>query len=88
MSKTVTVPEVARAMGVDLTKSDAWSVGARVREIYKERTGGDTPAYELRKKTSGKGSHCFAVYPATMRRAIEKVISGVKPKKSAQGSLL
>jgi hypothetical protein len=72
MSK-ITVPEVIRAMNVDLDKSQRWAIGAAVRERYRLAFG-ELPPKDNRPKSSGKGSHCFALYPSTWRSAIEEIV--------------
>lgn len=70
---SLTVVGVCREMRVEIDPSLTWSVGARVRELYRDRFG-HLPPKELRSKTAGGGSHCFAVYPDEMRQDIERVI--------------
>lgn len=82
----ISVNEVAAEMGVDLPPAAAWSVGAIIRERYAARAG-ELPAKELRRKKSGAGSHCFAVYPEAMREEIARVIREHAPGTSPQGSL-
>lgn len=83
----ITVIDVARSMGVELDKSAAWSVGAAVRSLY-ETEYGRSPAKELRTKTNGGGSHCFAVYPQSYRSTIERAIRATGAAKAKQGNLL
>lgn len=87
MSRKITIVEVARDIDVEMTNREAWSIGAAVRTAYENRTG-YLPDKELRQKTAGGGTHCFAVYPPTMRKEIEKIIRAHMPKTSRQGSLL
>jgi hypothetical protein len=82
----ITVPEVFRAMGLEPTPDLTWAVGAAVRDRYQERFG-HLPEKKLRAKTSGTGSHCFAVYPADWREVIEECIKRVNAAKSAQPDL-
>ncbi len=79
----ITVIEVMREMGVEMSNDLAWSVGTRVRVMWEERHG-DLPAKELRAKTAGGGSHCFAVYPEDWRDKIVSVIEAAGPEASRQ----
>jgi hypothetical protein len=45
------------------------------------------PPKALRPKTSGSGSHCFAVYPPEMVPLIERIIGEHKAAAARQGSL-
>ena len=72
--QTITVPQVFKAMGVEPTNAQAWSAGARVATMYAEKHG-QQPPKENRQKTSGSGSHCFAVYPRSWQARIKKVIA-------------
>ena len=83
----ITVPEVMRDLGLQWRNEDAWTIGAAVRERYRELHGGKYPEKKLRPKTSGCGSHCFAVYPLSFRKEIERIISMHETAKSAQRSL-
>jgi len=69
----ITVVDVIRSMQIEPTPALTWMVGARVRELYYERMG-VLPPKELRTKTAGIGSHCFAIYPAVMRENIEAIV--------------
>ena len=82
----ITVIDVFKAMGLEPAPEQTWAVGAAVRDLYQERFG-HLPHKELRSKTSGSGSHCFAVYPEEMRSQIEDAISRVNAAKAAQPDL-
>lgn len=83
----ITVREVAQDMGVDLDRSQAWQVGAAVRNRYVEEH--DTlPRKELRGKANGEGSHCLAVYPEHYRPVIAAAIRTVGAEQARQGALL
>ena len=86
MSDQITVMDVLRSMKIEITPALSWSVGAKVRERYRALTTRD-PEKELRKKTDGAGSHCFAVYPETMRPEIERIIRDHATTAAAQASL-
>jgi len=59
---SITVISVCRKFGIEPTPNLTWPVGAAIRERY-ESAFGCLPPKELRTKTSGAGSHCFAIYP-------------------------
>jgi hypothetical protein len=69
----ITVVDVIRDMGVEVTNELTWSVGARMREMWRDEHG-DLPEKGLRPKTAGPGSHCFAVYPEHWRQRIVAVV--------------
>jgi hypothetical protein len=73
MSGRITITQVARSMGVELDNATAWSIGAGMADKY-VREFGEQPPKELRPKTSGGGSHCFAVYPPTWESHIRRSI--------------
>lgn len=82
----ITVMDVFRDMRLDPSPHLAWTVGAAVRRLYEARHG-ELPPKALRTKSSGAGSHCFAVYPESWRAEIERVISEHNPATSPQGDL-
>lgn len=69
----ITVMQVFAAMGIVPSCAVAWSVGAQMAAIYAEEFG-EQPPKDNRPKTSGSGSHCFALYPPTWAGRIEEVI--------------
>lgn len=72
----ITVLQVAAAMGLTLSNEQAWAVGNRMQNAYRLEFG-EQPPKDNRPKTSGHGSHCFALYPATWRERIEGEIRKV-----------
>ena len=82
----ITVLDVARELGLELDPTQAWSAGARVQEAYTSRFG-QLPVKDLRRKTYGPGSHCFAIYPPAFRPLIENVLRDIGAADSAQGKL-
>jgi hypothetical protein len=86
LSEGVTVPEVMKALGLEPEPHVSWSIGARVREEY-VATMKAPPPKALRPKTSGSGSHCFAVYPPEMVPLIERIVGEHKAAAARQGSL-
>ena len=68
-----TVIEIMLELGVEPEKKVSWMLGNAVREKWKEKTG-SSPEYALRPKTSGNGSHCFAVYPGWFRRDMKRIV--------------
>lgn len=77
MNNRITVPQVAKAIGVVMDRRTAWSVGSEMATRYQTEFG-EQPPKDNRPKTNGHGSHCFALYPQTwepiIRAAIEKHI--------------
>lgn len=82
----ITVIDVCRAMGVEPEKSMTWAVGSALQRRYEEIFERQPPK-ELRPKTNGGGSHCFAVYPETWRITIESLIKAHNPDPGRQGDL-
>jgi hypothetical protein len=79
----ITVVDVFIDLGFEPIPEDTWEVGAAVRELYKSITG-QSPMLELRKKTNGPGSHCFAVYPPSWRSKIEEIVRSVAKRQDNQ----
>ena len=67
------VSEICHAMGVELTSRDMVVVGAEARDAYEKQTG-RLPEKALRPKATGRGSHCFAVYPEPFVEVIVAII--------------
>lgn len=86
MSEGITIIDVAKAMGVELTNEQAWGIGAAVRDAYREQHG-ELPPKHLRPKTKGVGSHCFAIYPESWVHRIRAAILTVEANREAQQSL-
>jgi hypothetical protein len=83
---TITTIQVFRALGIEPTSSQAWSVGARMAHLYTKEFGVEPPK-ENRPKTTGAGSHCFAIYPAHWQTIIEGVIKSVTDCERSQTDL-
>lgn len=75
----VTVIEVARSMGIELSKDAAWAIGALMAKRWAD-TCGEQPEKRLRPKTNGGGSHCFAVYPDSW---IEQIKAAIRDSQQA-----
>ena len=60
-------------MGATLSNRQAWSLGTALATEHQHRYGLQPPK-ELRPKTSGSGSHCFATYPRSWIPLIRKAI--------------
>lgn len=73
MDNRITVPQVARLMGVVLDNRTAWAVGSEMAHQYQQEFG-ENPPKDNRPKTNGGGSHCFALYPAKWEKKIREVI--------------
>lgn len=84
--RKITVTDVSRGMNLVMEKEVAWAVGAAVRDLYELKYGA-LPEKELRTKTSGGGTHCFAVYPERMRPEIARIIRRHKTESDRQGRL-
>lgn len=86
MQHRITVPQVAHAMGVELSNRAAWSVGAEMAALYVEEFG-EAPPKDNRPKTKGAGSHCFALYPPTWEALIRRAIGEHVEASKNQGDL-
>lgn len=73
MDNRITVPQVARLMGVTLDNRTSWAVGSEMASVYQQEFG-EQPPKDNRPKTNGAGSHCFALYPAKWEQKIRSVI--------------
>lgn len=82
----MTVIDVMRSCGVEVTNELSWAVGAHVRDIW-QSLGNLAPDKLLTTKTCGGGSHCIAHYPETFRAQIEHVIRLYQAEKARQGDL-
>lgn len=60
--RTFTLIDVFRLLKIEPLKESTWPAGAACRDAF-EKVYGHPPEKELRTKTAGVGSHCFAVYP-------------------------
>jgi len=83
---SLTVMDVFRDLGLEPEPAVSWAVGGAVRRLYEAETGG-LPPKELRQKTNGHGSHCFAAYPESWRSRIEGVIKQHQTQAARQGAL-
>lgn len=82
----ITVPQVFAAMGITPTNEQSWSVGNRMQNLYKLEHD-EQPPKDNRPKSSGHGSHCFALYPAEWRPKIEAEIRKLVAAERSQGDL-
>jgi hypothetical protein len=73
MKNRITVLQVAKAMGVVLDNHTAWAIGSAMAAKYVLEFN-EPPPKDNRRKTSGSGSHCFALYPSTWAPRIRKEI--------------
>lgn len=85
---TVTIQQVARSMGLSLPKETAWAIGTAMANAYKQDNNGTVVPKELREKTNGSGSHCFAVYPLSYVPRIRQAIEQAGVEQDRQGNLL
>jgi hypothetical protein len=86
MDNRITVPQVARLMGVTLDNKTSWSVGSEMAHTYQNEFG-ENPPKDNRPKTTGSGSHCFALYPAKWESKIRKVIEAHIEQQGKQNDL-
>ncbi len=87
MSDKITIIDVAREMGIEINPELTWAVGAIVRDEYIAEYG-ESPIKDLRKKTHGAGSHCFAVYPAWWKDRIASHYRRLGSFSASQGRLV
>jgi hypothetical protein len=85
-NRGITVIDVCRDLKIELTPELTWAVGNTVRDLYVAAFG-CLPEKDLRQKTNGPGTHCFAVYPDSWRGKIEDVIHHHNWQRQAQGDL-
>jgi hypothetical protein len=85
-----TVIDVLRALQIEPAPAVSWACGIAVRDAWIARTG-EPPPKGLRTKTSGHGSHCFALYEDNDRSFVESVVratcNDIAATTSAQGRL-
>tara|TARA_R110000751_G_scaffold291900_1_gene399104 strand:- start:438 stop:692 length:255 start_codon:yes stop_codon:yes gene_type:complete len=81
-----TIIDRFRALRVEPKKHVTWSVGDAVAHKYVAEFGYQPPKV-LRPKTNSKGSHCFALYPATWIPVIDRIILAHKVETQRQGEL-
>jgi hypothetical protein len=80
---SITVIQVFELMGVLPTKEKTWAVGNRMQHIYALEHGTQPPK-DNRPKTSGGGSHCFALYPKRYLPIIKEEIRKAQAIASGQ----
>ena len=81
-----TVIDLLRERGVRPHKRVTWGLGVAIREAWRQ-TQGAPPEKVLREKTSGRGSHCLAVYPEWFRSHGQAVVDEVVRAEARQPSL-
>jgi hypothetical protein len=82
-----TVVDVFRDLGFEPVPDDTWQAGAMMRDLYTDYVD-EPPALELRSKTNGHGTHCFAVYPPGWREKAEEVVRKVASHQIRQMRLI
>jgi len=84
----ITVIDVMHAMKIEPHPDLSWNVGNMVRDRFVQLYG-HLPPKALRRKTDPEegGSHCFAIYPDSMRPEIERIIGLHQTEKKRQGDL-
>ena len=82
-----TVPARIRALGLEQETPKgnelAWRAGAAVREDWRDVVG-EYPPKGNRPKTSGHGSHCFALYPVAWIERIDETIRRIADELDAE----
>jgi hypothetical protein len=86
MAQRITTLEVFHLLGITPTNEQAWSVGNRMQAMYAAEFG-EQPPKDNRPTTTGAGTHCFALYPASWRGRIERVVREVTDARRSQGDL-
>jgi hypothetical protein len=81
-----TVVDVFHDLGLQPVPAQTWSAGNVARDAYLKATG-QLPEKELRTKTGGGGSHCFAVYPEHWRPRVIAIVRLVATEGARQGRL-
>ena len=82
-----TIVDVFRDLDFEPVPEDTWEAGALMRDLYTEMVD-EPPALELRRKTNGPGTHCFAVYPPGWRDKAEDVVRKVASHRLRQMRLI
>jgi hypothetical protein len=86
-----TTIDLLRSEGIEITPPLSWTLGTALREAYQRETG-ELPEKQLRRKTDGTGSHCFAIYPARFRpealRIVRQIVKATQAEEARQGRLL
>ena len=85
-NRGITVVDVCRDLKIEPVPALTWAVGNAVRDLYEARYG-ILPEKDLRTKTSGTGTHCFAIYPESWRGEIERIIREHDWERQRQGEL-
>jgi hypothetical protein len=68
------------------TDNQSWTIGAMVRDAWVLEHS-ELPDKELRGKTKGPGSHCFAVYPESFVPTIDAIIDKFRLMSASQKDL-
>ena len=82
-----TIVDVFRDLDFEPIPEDTWEAGALMRDLYTDVVD-EPPALELRPKTNGPGTHCFAVYPPGWRKKAEEVVRKVASHRQRQMRLI
>lgn len=83
----ITVIDVFNALRIEPVPKITWAVGNAVRDLYKSRNNNELPPKALRQKTNADGTHCFATYPTSYFKDIERIIRRYKVEEQRQGEL-
>lgn len=82
----VTVPDVARSVGVEPEPAMMWAAGRTVADLW-VAINGTQPEVIERPKTTGNGSHHFAGYPPEWAQRIADVLRSMEAASARQGAL-
>lgn len=85
-NRDFTIIDVFRFLNLELMPADTWEAGAKLRDLYLSRVG-KLPEKELRPKTGGTGTHCFAVYPPLWWDDAVSIANAITTQKANQMSL-
>jgi len=85
-SRRCTVMDRIKYKQLQATDNQSWTIGSMVRDEW-VRQFATLPDKELRGKTKGAGSHCFAVYPESFVPVIDEIIDKFKLMSAKQGDL-
>jgi hypothetical protein len=78
-----TIIDVFNDLRRETTPALTWSAGAQLRDLYRKQTGA-LPIKESRPKTTGHGSHCFAIYPPAWKDDAIAIVMALDTEKASQ----
>jgi hypothetical protein len=72
--RMITVGALVRAANVQRQSEVSWSVGRAAAAIWRDEHNGQAPPVALVPKTGGTGTHHMAVYPASWRPRLMRLV--------------